>query len=200
MIPSLVSIILLLDHAGSVMLAAYAGIRAFWLSQAIEALQASRCDLKIAHFGADIKSTSSIAMERKRDEKESHQGKFVRRPRRRTSIVQKVRTNADGATRPVRHTNDRFDTQTIRFMKDRTDISWWIKLEPRKLEQANWFTDAILPLLEVRRITCLHSTASSSTKKRRLEELSIHDFSLLRRNNSQHSRSTTLSHTLSVRI
>ena len=43
-----------LDHAGSVMLAAYVGARAFWLSQAIEALQVSRCDLKIAHFGADL--------------------------------------------------------------------------------------------------------------------------------------------------
>ena len=54
MIPTPVPIILLLDHAGSVMVAAYVGARAFWLSQAIEALQASRCDFKIAHFGADL--------------------------------------------------------------------------------------------------------------------------------------------------
>ena len=69
MIPTSVPIVLHLDHAGSAMLAAYAGDRAFWLSQAIKALQASRFDKEIAHFGADIKSTSSIAMERKRDEK-----------------------------------------------------------------------------------------------------------------------------------
>jgi len=36
--------------------------------------------------------------------------------------VQKVHTNADGATRPVRHANDWFDTRTIRFMKDQTYI------------------------------------------------------------------------------
>ena len=69
MIPTSVPIVLPLDHAESMMLAANTRARAFWLSQAIKALQASRCDLKIAHFGADIKSTSSIAMERKRDEK-----------------------------------------------------------------------------------------------------------------------------------
>ena len=36
--------------------------------------------------------------------------------------MQKVHTNADGATRLVQHASDWFDTQTIRFMKDRTDI------------------------------------------------------------------------------
>jgi len=54
MITTSVPIVLLLDHAGSVMLAAYAGARVFWLLQAIKALQASRCDLKISHFRADI--------------------------------------------------------------------------------------------------------------------------------------------------
>ena len=121
--------------------------------------------------------------------------------------MQKVHTNADGATRPVRHANDRFDTRTIRLMKGRNGIL--VNKTRTKKTRAGELVKKTRAGELVHRYDSASSRGAAKDmpaqyRFKQYEETSFRRIVKTRlfalRRNSPRSRSTTQSHTLGVRI